>query len=89
MLLFLDEVFVDAPCSFSTVSFVNSKSNGEFNVLMTNNGGEHFIGNLNSTVAELNALDGDLIASVKVINGGEWLFQENFKSSRSDLILFI
>jgi hypothetical protein len=40
---------------------------------------------LNSTVAELNALDGDLTASVKVINGGEWLFQENFKPSRSYL----
>ncbi|GFH47476.1 hypothetical protein CTEN210_03951 [Chaetoceros tenuissimus] len=52
---------------------------------MTNDGGHHFIGNLNSTVAELNALDGDLTASVKVINGEEWLFQENFKPSRSYL----
>ena len=73
---------MDAPLE---VLFVNSKSDGEFSVLMTNDGGDHFIGHLNSTVAELNALEGDLTASVKVINGGEWLYQENFKPSRSYL----
>lgn len=66
------KLIAHAPSSFSEDSFVNTKSNGEFSVLMTNENdrGDHFIGNLNNIVAELNALEVDLIASIKVFKRG-------------------
>jgi len=86
MLLFKDEVFVDAPAAFTEVLFENSKSKSEFSLLVTNDGGERFIGNLNATLVEFNKDDSNhLTGRVQVINGGDWLYQDNFSPSRTYL----
>ena len=86
MLLFKDEVFVDSPAAFVEVLFENFESKSEFRLLVTNDGGERFINNLNATVAEFNKDDSNhLTGRVQVINGGEWLYQDNFTPSRTYL----
>jgi hypothetical protein len=84
MSLFKDEVFVDEPAAFAEVLFENSKTNSEFKLLLTNDGGLHFINNLNSTLAEFNKNNSNNLAGrILNIDGGEWLYQKNFVPSRS------
>ena len=86
LLRFKDDVFVDSPAAFATISFHNEENESKFNLLVTNDGGEHFFSNINKTVSEIEGDNGSPIkAKIQIINGGEWLYQENFKPSHSYL----
>jgi hypothetical protein len=88
LLLFKDDVFVDAPTAFAEVIFENSETNSEFSLLLVNGGGNNFVGNLNKTMAEFNEMKDDnqsITGRVRVINGGEWMFQDDFVPSRTYL----
>jgi len=86
LLLFKDDVFIDSPSAFTDILFQNDINDSKFNLLVTNSGGDHFINNINRTVTVINDdTNASMNAKVQVINGGEWLFQEDFSPSRSYL----
>jgi len=86
LLLFKDDVFIDSPSAFTDISFYNDDNDSGFNLLVTNDGGEHFFSNINRTLTELqNDNSATIKAKVQVVNGGEWLFQQDFAPSRSYL----
>lgn len=86
MLRIKDESFIDSPAAFAEIAFENIANDGEFKLIITNDGGEHFINRLNSTLTELKNDDSNnLNGVVQIIHGGEWLFQDNFVPSRSYL----
>jgi hypothetical protein len=68
----------------SHISFYNDGNDSEFNLLVINDGGEHFFSNVNRTLTELeNDNSATIKAKVQVVNGGEWLLQQDFAPSRS------
>jgi|TARA_B110000091_G_C13349168_1_gene283570 hypothetical protein len=84
LLLFKDDVFIDSPSAFTDISFYNDGNDSEFNLLVINDGGEHFFSNVNRTLTELeNDNSATIKAKVQVVNGGEWLLQQDFAPSRS------
>ena len=86
LLLFKDDIFIDSPSAFTDISFYNDGNDSEFNLLVINDGGEHFFSNVNRTLTELeNDNSATIKAKVQVVNGGEWLFQQDFAPSRSYL----
>ena len=77
LLLFKDDVFIDSPSAFTDISFYNDGNDSEFNLLVINEGGEHFFELENDNSATIKA-------KVQVVNGGEWLLlQQDFAPSRS------
>ena len=84
LLLFKDDVFIDSPSAFTDISFYNDGNDSEFNLLVINDGGEHFFSNVNRTLTELeNDNSATIKSKVQVVNGGEWLLQQDFDPSRS------
>ena len=79
-----DDIFTDNPdAAFVDVSFVNSSSDSEFNLMMTSYGIENFPNRLNATVVAFNTDDShsSLTARVQLLNGGGWLHPVIFEVS--------
>ena len=54
LLLFKDdEVFIDSPSAFTSISFKNIETQSAFNLIVTNDGNNHFFSNLNRTISTL------------------------------------
>ena len=53
LLLFKDEVFIDSPSAFTIISFKNIETQSAFNLIVTNDGNNHFFPNLNRTISTL------------------------------------
>ena len=53
LLLFKDEVFIDSPSAFTSISFKNIEMQSAFNLIVTNDGNNHFFSNLNRTISTL------------------------------------
>ena len=86
LLWFKDEVFIDSPSAFTSISFKNIETQSAFNLIVTNDGNNHFFSNLNRTICDFeNNNSVGLTAKVEVVNGGEWLYQDDFTPSRSFL----
>ena len=80
-----DDVFTDNPdAAFVDVSFVNSSSDSEFNLMMTSYGVENFPNRLNATVVAFNTDDShrSLTARVQLLNGGGWVPESSIIPSR-------
>ena len=71
LLLFKDEVFIDSPSAFTSISFKNIETQSAFNLIVTNDGNNHFFSNLNRTICDFeNNNSVRLTAKVEVVNGG-------------------
>jgi hypothetical protein len=76
--LFKNEVFVDEPATYSEIVIRRHDDNsGGIKLLLANNGDDHFIQRLNTTMVNFQEKSG-YIVEFQMVDGGRYLMQENF-----------
>ncbi len=73
-------IFVDEPASYNEI-LLTTDDDASFTLLVSNEGGTHFMQTLNTTLTEIEESIG-LKSAVQIVNGGQWYFQEDFVATQ-------
>jgi len=74
-----EDVFIDEPASYDEVLITHNGAS--FTLLLSNEGGEHFLRDFNSTMAELEK-ETKISVEIRKFEYGMWRFQDNYVPSQ-------